>query len=127
MSQPGDILSAVSSALGSVTGLNCYPKNPGKAVVPAAVCEIAEITAPTTFGTSADYTVRVRLLVQLGEFKDSDDRTNTLIDPAGATSASVFAALLGHAPDSQVKFEKGLVEYGNQQYAGGIFTFEVYA
>jgi hypothetical protein len=126
VSQPGDILTAVSGALDAVTGLNCYPKNPGSVVTPAAVVEIASITSPAVFGAGADYSVRVLLLVQRGEQSNSQTRTHTLIDPVGAASTSAFTALLAYAGAGQVEFDgPGLVEYGGHQYAGGIFTVAV--
>jgi hypothetical protein len=43
-------------------------------------------------------------------------------------NASAFAALLDYDPASQVVFEgPGLVEFGGQQYAGGILTITAFA
>jgi hypothetical protein len=127
MSGPGDLLDSLADSLGQVTGLRAHDKTPGNVHPPAAVCEIAGVTAPSAHGGTADYVVKVMLLVQLGEQRQSQDRTFDLIDPGGTVSTSAFAALLSNQSVGQVEFEgPGVVEYGGQQYVGGIFTALAY-
>lgn len=127
MSQPQDIIEAVGTALDVVTGLRVQTKA-GKAHVPGVVVELDRINAPVTTDGAVDYAVRVLLLVQMGEFRNSLERIWDYADPAGSTSTSVFAALLSYGPSGDVVFDgPGLVEYGGQQYGGGVFTVEVFA
>ena len=127
MSGPQDVLEAVATTLSQVAGISVHSTTPGTVAPPAAIVEIASITAPSTFGVTADYGVRVILLVQAGDNRSSQLRTQELIDPAGSVSSSVFAALLDHDPGGQVVFEgPGLVPHGGQEYSGGIFRLEVY-
>jgi hypothetical protein len=125
MSEPKDILTAVATQLDLVTGLRPTTKA-GKPQVPAAIVELDGITAPGEFGGSADYQVRVVLLVALGEFRASIDKILELADPDGTTSTSAFAALLGYGPAGPIRFDMGDVEHSGQTYGGGIFTFPVY-
>lgn len=128
MSVPQDLLTDVASALDSVSGLRTHSTVPGTVKTPAAVCEIAQIRAPAQFGTVGEYTVRVTLMVQAGDQRNAQERLYTLIDPAGTTSASAFAALLSYTPANQVVFEgPGTIEFGGDQFAGGIFTVTVFA
>ena len=127
MSAPQDVLEAVAVTLGQVDGLRTHSYTPGSVAPPAAIVEIASITAPSHLGSSADYQIRVILLVQLGDNRSSQVRTQELIDPIGTVASSVFAALLAHGTSGPVSFEgPGLVPHGGQDYSGGIFTFEVY-
>lgn len=128
MSSPQDVLEAVATSLAQVDGLRTHSTVPGSVAPPAAIVDIASITAPTSLGLSAEYRVRVTLLVQVGDQRNSQVRTLDLIDPLGTVTKSAFAALLDHAAASQVLFEgPGLVEHGGQQFSGGIFTVTIYA
>ena len=128
MSAPQDVLEAVADTLGQVDGLRIHSYTPGSVAPPAAIVEIASITAPSTFGSFANYQIRVILLVQIGDNRSSQVRTQEFIDPTGAASSSVFAALLDHDPASSVRFEgPGLVPHGGQDYSGGIFTLDIHA
>lgn len=127
MTTPAGAVTAVATALNDVTGLRVHETTPGAVQTPAAVVELAGITAPATFGNTADYRVRVLLLVQRGDQRNSQERTLALIDPTGSAGTSAFAALLDEPTVGQVEFEgPGTVSYGGQEYAGGIFTAEVF-
>lgn len=127
MTTPAGAVAAVADALGDVQGLRVHETAPGSVATPAAVVELASILAPASLGSTADYRVRVLLLVQRGDQRNSQERTLALIDPTGVANTSAFAALLDEPTVGQVEFEgPGLIEYGGQQYAGGIFTAEVY-
>jgi hypothetical protein len=126
MTTPQGVLDDVADSLDQVGGLRCHSKTPGQVTPPAAVCELDRIVSPSSFGTTATYRVRVVLMVQVGDQRNSQERTLGYIDPTGAVTDSAFAALLDYAPAQAVTFEgPGLVEYGGTQYAGGIFTVEV--
>lgn len=128
MSQPQDVLNAVKAALDQVTGLRCHATHPGQVNTPAAVCEISRVLAPGTLGTAAEYTVRVALLVQVGDQRNSQERTLALIDPTGDVTESAHAALQDYPHTKQVLFEgPGLVQYGDQPFHGGVFTLEILA
>lgn len=128
MSEPLDVLRAVAAKLEQVTGLRCHATAPGSVTTPAAVCELAGLTAPSTLSGTATYTIKVILLVQLGDQRNSQERTLELIDPAGTVATSALVALLDYSPASEVKFEgPGLLDYAGQQYHGGIFTVTVMA
>lgn len=127
MTTPAAAISAVATAANQVTGLRVHGTVPGSISPPAAVVELAGITAPASLGSTADYRVRVTLLSQRGDQRNSQERTLALIDPTGTAASSVFAALLTEATVGQVEFEgPGLIEFGGQQYVGGVFTAEVY-
>lgn len=120
-------LTAVAAAVDTVTGLRVQTDS-GKANTPAAVVELAGIRSPVATGGITLLQVRIRLLVQVGEFRNCLERIHAFVDPAGTTATSVYAALLDYAPAGDIAFEgPGLVEYGGQTYGGGVFTCEVYA
>lgn len=120
-------LEAVGSALETVTGLRVQTKA-GKANVPAAVVELAGIAAPVAHGGIQSLTVRVLLLVQLGDFRNALERIYAYADPGGATATSVFKCLLEYEDAGDIEFEgPALVEYGGQVYGGGVFTAQVFA
>jgi hypothetical protein len=126
VSAPQEALEAVADAIGQVGDLNVYSYTPGAVRTPAAVCEIAAIDAPTALGGSVDYTIRVLLLVQRGDQQFSQEHSLDLADPTGDASTSVFAALLTLDAAGPVRYEPGTVEHGGTQYAGGLFTFDLY-
>jgi hypothetical protein len=122
------VLDDLADALDQVTGLAAHSKHPENIKTPAAICELASITAPSTLGTVAEYTVRVILAVQVGDKRNSQERTLALIDPAGTVATSALVALLSDDPVRQVLFEgPGLIGYGDQQFHGGVFTVNVLA
>jgi hypothetical protein len=122
------VLDDLADSLDQVTGLRCHSKHPDNIATPAAICELATILAPSTLGTSAGYTIRVVLLVQVSDKRNTQERTLALIDPTGTVSTSAFAAILDHDPVSQVLFEgPGVIGYGDQQFHGGVFTVNVLA
>lgn len=120
---------AVAAKLNQVTGLRTHSTDPGSvSALPAAVCEIATITAPSAMGGSADYAVRVFLLVQKGDVRNSQERTLALIDPSGTVSTSAFAALGDYRGTGQIVVEQaGIIDYGGTSFYGAVFTVEVYA
>lgn len=123
---PSEVIEAITEALAQVDGLRVPTTVPGQAQPPTAIAEIAGVTAPSALGGSADYQVRVTLLVQRGDQRDSQARTLALIDPDGTESTSVLAALLSVPEVGQVEFDgPGLVTWADQQYSGGIFTLTV--
>lgn len=127
MTTPAGAVAAVADALGDVQGLRVHETAPGSVATPAAVVELVGITAPASLGNTADYRVRVVLLVQRGDQRNSQERAYALIDPTGSASSSAFAALLTESTVGQVEFEGlSLIEFGGQQYVGGIFTAEVF-
>lgn len=119
-------LEAVASAIDSVTGLRVQTKA-GQANAPAAVVELAGIQSPSRFGGGSEVTVRILLLVQVGDFRSVLERIYAYADPAGTTSTSVYAALLGYAAAGDIEFDgPGLVPYNGKEYGGGIFTVRVF-
>jgi hypothetical protein len=126
VTSPASVLASIETALDGVTGLRAQLRQ-GKATTPGAIVLLDGITAPSALGGSADYQIRVLLLVQLGEVRDSLERVLEFINPDGTTATSVLAALLSVSAVGQVTFEgPGLVPWGGQDYAGGIFTVEAF-
>jgi hypothetical protein len=122
MTSPAAALEDVSAALDGVAGLRPQVKA-GKINTPCAIVELAGLSTPSQFGGSADYKIRVILLVQVGDYRNSLERVWEFIDPDGTTSTSAVAALLTVDALGSVSFDgPGLVEWGGAQYAGGIFT-----
>jgi hypothetical protein len=120
-------LDALATAVDSVTGLRVQTDS-GKANTPAAVIELAGIRSPVAMGGVTVLAVRIRLLVQVGEFRNVLERIHTYADPNGTTATSVYAALLAYAPAGDIEFDgPGLVEYGGQTYGGGVFSCEIFA
>jgi hypothetical protein len=125
VTSPASVLSSIETALDGA-GLRAQTKQ-GKATTPGAVILLDGVTAPAVHGGGADYAIRVLLLVQVGELRNSLDRVLTLVDPDGPTTTSALAALLSVASVGQVEFEgPGLVPWDGQEYAGGIFTVEAF-
>jgi hypothetical protein len=122
---PAATLTAISTALDGVTGLRPQVKA-GKANTPAAIVEMLGLTYPSALGGTVDYQMRVRLLVQLGDFRNSLERVWEFVDPDGSTSTSVLVALQSVDSLGPVVFEAGDVEWDGQTYAGGVFTFEAW-
>ena len=128
MSQPGDIRQAAATALEQVSGLRAYAKPPGAVVPPAALVQHTRIVGPVTLSSAVDYQLRVVVLVQLGEFRNSQDRVEDLIDPTGTVSTSAVAALLSSSTFGQVVIEDfGDIEYGGAVYAGAILNVDAFA
>jgi hypothetical protein len=125
MTSPAATLTAISTALDGVTGLRPQVKA-GKANTPAAIVEMLGLTYPSALGGSVDYQMRVRLLVQLGEFRNSLERVWEFVDPDGTTATSALVALQSVAAVGDVRFEAGDVEWDGQSYAGGVFEFTAY-
>lgn len=120
-------IEAVGTAVDSVTGLRVQTKA-GKATPPGAVVELAGITAPVAHGGIQLLTVKILLLVQVGDFRNVLERIYAYADPNGTTATSVFKALLEYEDAGDIEFEgPGLVEYGGQVYGGGVFTAQVFA
>ena len=120
-------LEDIATAVDQVANLRVQTKY-GKANPACAVVELDRVTAPATHSGGANYLVRVLLLVQIGDFRNSLDRIYAFADPAGTVSTSVLTALLSYANAGEVSFDgPGLVEYGGQTYGGGVFTVEVFA
>lgn len=94
---------------------------------PSAITEIANIVAPATYDGSVTYTMRVTLLIQRGDQRNSQERAWQHIDPTAEPSESAFAALLSMDNGGPVSFEgPGTVEFNGQQYVGGFFSLELY-
>jgi hypothetical protein len=126
VTSPVDALAAISTALDGVTGLRPQVKG-GKANPPAAVVELDGFTAPAAMGGSADYRVRVLLLVQAGDFRNSLERIWEFIDPGGTAATSVTVALQSVGSVGSVVFDgPGVIEWDGQSYGGGAFLVEVY-
>lgn len=120
-------LAAIETAAKQVTGLR-VTHAASQVNTPQAIVEVERIIAPGSLDNNADYRIRVLLLVQLGDFRDSLDRILALVEPNGAVASSLMAALLSLGSSTgDVMFEgPGLVEYRDQVFGGGVFTFEVY-
>lgn len=128
MSQPGDIRQTAASALDQVTGLRAHAAPPGSINPPAALVQHSRITTGVTFGASTDYQLRIVLLCQLGEYRNSQERVETLIDPAGTVTTSAVVALLSDDTFGQVTIDDfGDLDYGGTTYAGAILTVDAYA
>lgn len=124
---PDTAIQTVATALDQVSGLRAPTAMPGSATPPTVITEIAAIRAPESFDGSVAYVMRCTLLVARSDQRNSQERTWALIDPTGSVSTSAFAALLSISAAGSVVFEgPGTVEYGGQQYAGGIFTVELF-
>lgn len=122
MTSPASALATIQTALDGVTGLRPQVKA-GKINTPCAIVEIAGLTTPSMFGGSVDYQIRVLLLVQVGDFRNSLERIWDYINPDGSASTSVATALLSVQSLGPVTFDgPGVVEWAGVQYAGGIFT-----
>ena len=128
MSQPSDIREAAATALDQVTGLRAHAAPPGNVAPPAALVQHQRIFANVTLGAGANYNLRVVLLVQLGEFRASQDKVETLIDPAGTVTTSAVVALLSDSRFGDIVIEDfGDIEYGGKVYAGAILIVEAFA
>lgn len=124
---PAEAIELVTTALAQVSGLRAPTSVPGAISPPMALTEIATIRSPDTFDRAVTYGLRVALLVQRGDQRNSQERTLELADPTGSVSSSVFAALLSMDNGGTVVFEgPGLVEHGGASYVGGVFTVEVF-
>lgn len=122
----GATLAGLETSANQVAGLRTK-LNAGKVNPPAAVIELDRLIAPSTQGDTADYLVRVLVLVQVGDFRNALERIWTLIEPSGPVSSSLVTAMLSNRQVGQVTFEgPGLVEYAGTQYGGGILTCEVF-
>ncbi len=125
MSQPGDIREAAATALGTVAGLRAYAKPPGNVAPPVALVQHNRITTGVVLGGGADYQLRVVLLVQLGEFRNAQERVEDLIDPAGTAVSSAVVALLADTRFGQVIIDDfGELDYGGTTYAGAILNVD---
>jgi hypothetical protein len=122
VTSPASALSTISTALDGVTGLRPQVKA-GKINTPCAIVELAGMTAPSALGSVSDYKIRVLLLVQVGDYRNSLERIWDFINPDGTAANSVTVALLTVGALGPVEFDgPGLVEWAGQQYAGGIYT-----
>lgn len=122
---PAGAIGAVATALAAVDGLRVHETVPGSVAAPAAVIEIAGISAPATFDGSVTYQMRVTLLIQRGDQRSSQETTYAFIDPTDPDS--VFGALLDVDEGGPVSFDgPGTIEYAGTSYAGGIFTLELF-
>lgn len=128
MSQPGDIRQTAATALDQVTGLRVHAKPPGSISPPAALVQHGRITTGITLGAGTDYQLRIVLLAQLGEYRNVQERVETLIDPAGPVTTSAVAALLSDDTFGQIEVEDfGDLDYGGTTYAGAILNVVAFA
>lgn len=125
MSQPGDIRQTAATALDQVIGLRTHATPPGSITPPAALVQHGEIAVGVAFGTAADYKLQILLLVQLGEFRNSQERVEDLIDPTGPVTTSAVAALLSDSTFGQITVTNiGDYEYGGKSYAAAALSVE---
>lgn len=128
MSQPGDIRQAAADALAQVTGLRAHAKPPGSVAPPAALVQHQRIFANVVLGSGANYSLRIVLLVQLGEYRASQEKVETLIDPSGTVYTSAVVALLSDSRFGDITIEDfGDIDYGGQVYAGAILLVDAIA
>jgi hypothetical protein len=125
VTSPASTLTAIQTALDDVTGLRPQVKG-GNANTPGAIVELLGMTYPSTLGGSVDYQMRVRLIVQKGDFRNCLERIWEFVDPDGSAATSALVALQSVPQVSSLAFEAGDVDWNGESYGGGVFTFEAW-
>lgn len=112
------VVSRVATSIDTVAGLRVQT-NTGKVnATPAAIVELDAVQGPSAFGGSADYVIRVALLEQVGDFRNSVERIYARAD-------QVLAALEADGLIGPWRLELGTLEYGGQHYGGGVLAVQV--
>lgn len=112
------VVARVANTLDSVSGLRVQT-NTGKVnATPAAIVELDAVQGPSAFDGSADYVVRIALLEQVGDFRNSVERIYARAD-------QVIDALEADGLLGTWRLELGTLEYGGQHYGGGVLAVQV--
>lgn len=135
MATIAQLRTGILTRLQAISGLRSVPHSPDRVSVPAAAVELTSIEFGATYGVNAvdvhQFTIRV--YASRADDKSGQDRLDTFINPAGATSVKqaldTDQTLGGLAQTLRVTGvdNYGVYEVGTTPYYGAEFAVTVWA